>query len=167
MSIDLTDLTSDGDTLDLGDGRALRLRIEPDEFAGGWNDQMDPECFGTVEWVRLDDCGRSRRPDHFDGTARKLDTDCPHALWWQPPTAKAIGTIWTPEQWREQAAYVLERVRYGWSSVGLELIETVTDSLGGEHLVVAASAWLGGVDDVTPDYLPDVLGDLIGEVIES
>lgn len=160
---DLSGLAHDGDTVDLGNGLSLLLRIEGDDSGMGWNDMMDAECFGTVEWTRATH-GHAPRPDGFDGAARKILTDGWDVCWWQPPTAKAIGTVWTDEQWREQTAYVRERVEYGWSQVGLELRETVTDSLGGEHAVVLDRTWLGGVDDTSSDYLPSVVSDLYAEL---
>lgn len=157
---DLSSLTDDGDSIVLPDGRKLTLRIEPDEWAGGWNDQMDAECYGTVQWER----GRDR-PANFDGAARKILTDGSLTCWWQPPTAKAIGTVWTTEQWAEQTAYVRDRIEDGWYLVGLELSEVLVDSIGNEHRVVLDTAWLGGVDDVSGDYLPEILGDNYYEVV--
>lgn len=161
--LDLSSLTSDRDTLDLGNGLSLRVRVEGDDSGMGWNDQMDAECYGTVEWVHQVG-GYPERPAHFDGAARKIMVDGYQTCWWQPPTAKAIGTVWTPEQWREQTAYVRERVEFGWYCVGLELRETVTDSLGQSHTVVLDSGWLGGVDDVSDEYLPEVVSDLFANL---
>lgn len=156
---DLTSLTDDGDTLDLGSGLHLRLRIEGDDSGHGWNDQMDAECYGAVEWVR----GRERPPS-FDGAARIVGRDGSDTCWWQPPTAEAIGTVWSVEQWAKQTQYVRDRIEYGWWSVGLELRETLTDSYSGEHTVTVDTRWLGGVDDVSAEYLPEVLADLWAEL---
>lgn len=157
---DLSDLTADGDYVDLADGRRVTLRIESDEYAGGWNDQMDAECYGTVQWTR-----DGSRPAGFDRSARKIQTQDCDTCWWQPPTAKAIGTVWTAEQWVEQTAYVRERVEEGWYSVGLQVSEIVTDSIGREHRVVLDTAWIGGVDTVTGDYLAELVVEQYYEVM--
>lgn len=157
---DLSTLTANGDSIDLPDGRRVTLRIEPDEFAEGWNDQMDAECYGTVTWSR-----GGERPRDYNGAARKIMTDGRDTCWWQPPTAKAIGTVWTAEQWAEQTDYVRERVEYGWECVGIEVSEMVADSVGRKHRVVLDTAWIGGVDDTTGDYLAELVGEQYHEVM--
>lgn len=165
---DLSTLTDDGDFIDLPDGKRITLLIRPDEYAGDWNDQMDAECFGTVEWTSVHDGDfGAPRPRGFDGSARKIITDYPMVCWWQPPTAKVIGTVWTTEQWREQTAYVIERVTYGWSQVGVRVSEVITDSIGQEHRVTLDTAWCGGVDECYPELVEDQYHEVMHMVSEA
>ena len=165
---DLSTLLHDGDTVDLPDGRSLHLQVSHDDFAD-WNDQMDAECFGVVKWTSVHDGdnGHAPRPDDFDGAARKIIVDYPHVCWWQPPTAKAIGTVWDAETFDKEARRVAECVNYGWKVVTLTIRETVTDSRGGKHTVDLDSASLGGVewDAEGSEYLAEILDDLYGNMI--
>jgi hypothetical protein len=84
MALDLTSLTDDGDTLELPDGRTLRLRIEADLDTNLF--EQPNEAYGKVAWVeRNRSTGRPYpRPDGFDGSAEKLYTSR-SPYWWQPP----------------------------------------------------------------------------------
>jgi hypothetical protein len=146
--LDLTLLADDGDTLELTDGRVLRLRVEADH---GPN-VNDYDCYGRVEHVRT--CGeRHERPAGFTGAASKVDVDYPYVTWWQPPTdvhPQSPG-------YAELRQLVIDLVRYGFKQVGVELIERCDH--GHEHVVNAA--WLGGVDEL----YPEIIAELVGEVL--
>ena len=153
----LSDLTDDGDEIDLPDGRSLRLRIEPDQDAS----VNDSDCYGRIEWSHVGPhnyTGRANRPDDFTGAAHILDRDHGSVLWWQPWEGA------TEEQARDFLPTLRELVEYGFKLVGLELRETVTDSLGSEHTVVLDTAWLGGVDDTGSDYLQEIIGEMLHEL---
>src|SRR5690606_2451220 len=83
-------------TVDLDDGRALRLKVEPDDWP---TLDLLEDCYGTLtaaeayrgdrdyhryptSWVYS---GHDRpRPDGFDGNAEKLHVRG-DGYWWQPP----------------------------------------------------------------------------------
>jgi hypothetical protein len=147
---DMTDLTDDGDTIDLGNGLSLRLRIETDMDT----DVNDFDCYGKVEWTSGGYGLTPNRPDDFTGAARIIARDRGSALWWQPWTGA------TEQEANDFLPTIRERVEYGFYLIGLELRETVTDSRGGSHTVELDTAWLGGVDDTSAETLADILPDL-------
>jgi hypothetical protein len=158
MDIDLSELTDDGDTIEIEDGRKLRLRIEVDQDAS----INDYDSDGKVEWTRRDrDYGRTVRPDDFDGAARIIETDGDSSLWWQPPSPKMIGCVWTPEQMRSEQARITELVRYGFRGVVLELLDGV-DAYNRPIVKEVASLW--GIDSLENGYLASVLYDLLAEL---
>ena len=76
---DLTGLTQHGDTLELDDGRMLRLLVEPDQDTS----VTDFDCYGRFEWTRENDYGPVR-PHDFTGRARILKHSWHESLWWEP-----------------------------------------------------------------------------------
>lgn len=152
MTLDLSGLTDDGDTLDLAGGRMIRLRIEPDHDTS----VNDFDCYGRVEW-RDSWSRQTLRPITFDGNAEIIDRDGIAALWWQPPA----DVKRSDPGFRQLRSSVIDLVTYGFRSVGLELCEG-TDHYG--RPIVTDSTWIGGVDDVSADYLPHLLADLVTEL---
>jgi hypothetical protein len=148
----IAELRQDGDTLDLEDGRTLRLRLEPDQDAS----INDYESDGKVEWTRGNDYGPVR-PDDFTGRARILNKDHGYSLWWEPYHEL------TEEQIRSEEYRIRMLVEYGFQVVVLELCEG-TDAYG--HLVVKEVACLGGVewDADNNGYLDSVVSDLLAEL---
>lgn len=155
-TLDLDDLRSDGDVVDLPDGRKLRLRIEPDEDAS----INDYDSDGRIEWTR-DTWRGSVRPDGFNGAARIIERDGGSSLWWQPPGLDITGTPWDAATFRAEETRIRELARYGFSVVILEVLEG-TDAYG--RPVVANFASLGAVDGATGDYLAEIVRDLAGEL---
>lgn len=152
MTIDL--LTDQGDEIVLGDGRKARAKIN--------HDDIDPfgefDCYGKIEWAPSD---RSR-PGGFDGRARVLVHDYPSRLWWQPP-----GDI---DPALDDALYkqAKDLAGFGMLTLGVQVIETVTDSWGNEHEVVASEAWMGGVEPFPDDDCrTNIFSDLLNEARES
>lgn len=148
----VADLRDDGDTVTIGPRHAVRLVIRPDMDTS----INDYDCYGKIEWI---DRGhhRGNRPDGFNGAAMKL-WGSSDPFWWQPPAGI------TTEQAREESSFIRELAEYGFSLVGLELLEVVEDSLGGDHTVEVDAAWLGGVDSVDGEYLAAIVRDLATEL---
>lgn len=81
-------LTDDGDTLELPDGRTLRVRTEPDDMTI-MDEQGEGMWCGRLEWVRANRDywpARYSRPDGFDGAAEIIRREDGEALWWDVPT---------------------------------------------------------------------------------
>lgn len=146
---DLSTLRYDGDTIDLGNGRSLRLSIEPDQDTSVNDDSV---CYGQVQWTNGD------RPESFTGLARIIERDRGSNLWWQPWDGA------TEQQATEFLPTLVELITYGFSVVGLHLRETISDSLGHDHTVTIDSTYLGGVDDISSNYLPEILSGMIHEL---
>ena len=153
--IDLTALTDDGDTIEIGERHRLRLRIEVDEVSS----INDYESDGRVEWCNDRD-PHAPRPDGFTGAAEKLwaPQNC-GAFWWQPWDAKEWAAlpddVKRRERWR-----ICRLMAFGFKQIGLELQEQITDSFSGEHWVEIATEWLSGVDGFYPEIVPDLAGQL-------
>lgn len=149
-------LDEDGATFDLGDGRTLRLRVEPDDV----NPFDEVDAYGKVEPVgrRLVERGFARRPDGFDGGACKLSYDRGEQVWWQPPRdvpADAMPAL---------RRLVVDLLEHGWSVVIVELLADHVDAVG--HRVVVETASLGAVDDVTQPYLAEIVRDLLSDLVD-
>lgn len=145
---DLSSLQHDGDTIYLGNGQSLRLSIEPDQDTS----VNDFDCYGELQWTNGD------RPESFTGLARIIERDRGSNLWWQPwdGATEQDATRFLPT--------LTELITHGFSVVGLHLRETISDSLGNEHTVTIDSTYLGGVDDVSSNYLPEILSEMIHEL---
>lgn len=161
----IADLTDDGDTHTLSDGRTLRLGIRPDDVSP-MEQINDADCWGRVAWgVRVPGERWERRPDGFDGAARKLADTRDGSVWWQPPGPEVIGPVpWDAETLRAEGAKVAELIEDGFSLVSLRVIETVADSLGHEHSVELAATYLGGVDKFYPELIAEMAGELESEL---
>lgn len=165
--INLSTLTEDGDTLDLGNGLSLRLRVEPDECGSVMD---DGDWHGDLKWGGFDRyTGRSVRPDGFDGSAEKILTDSGDALWWAPP-ADAVRDAELRDRLRSS---IVALYHQGYNVVTLELRETLADHAGHPHTVTVESASIGMValigetteDDVA--HVQELLSDLIYEVLPN
>lgn len=171
----LAQLDDDGDTVELDDGRTLRLRIETDDESP-FDHINGCDAYGRVAWVeryRGDHYrGQATRPDGFTGRAVKLHVMGGDAFWWEPYYE---GGAYTPPTSAEQA-WMAELVTFGFKGVTLELRESVTDSRGNDHDVTVATAALWGLDtlDETNGYgitvkrngylHDDILPDLAAEL---
>lgn len=155
--IDLSKLTSDGDTVDLPDGRALRLRMEPDDI----NPFEEYDTYGRMQWERNHrDNGWSIRPDGFTGNAEKVSTDSGASLWWEPPTD---GPARGSEEFRAFRAQVMELLEYGMVYVSLEMLDSEEDAYG--RRIVRNVASVGGVEPMpTADYLHELVSQLFEEM---
>jgi len=159
-------LDKDGASYDLGDGRTVRLSIEPDHDAS----VRDYECYGEVSehaYRYTDREGRTERPDGFDGNAEKIEVDRGLWVWWQPPRGEMAWTEpdGTParrgsETFRKCRESVIDLLRCGFTGVVL----TVTDECDccGQDVTETASLW--GIDSLDDGYLADVVGDLLSEL---
>jgi hypothetical protein len=157
-TIDVTTLTDDGDTLVLGEGRMLRLRVQPDE----WFSLNEFDCYGeTEEYCHSYLHGEQEepRPKHFTGNAEKIQCEPGYWIWWEPP---ADGPKRGTAEFDKFRSHVIDLIRYGFYVVTLELCEGA-DAYGRPIVVDAAS--LGGCafDD---SFGPvDVVRDLLYEVM--
>lgn len=153
---EFSDLTTDGDTIQLSERFSLRLDIRPDEDTS----IEDYDCFGKIEESRrTNDYGWPVRPDGFDGAARIVDRDRFSVTWWQPWEGAS-------EEDAKKFLPTLSDLRnYGWDLIGLTLVEHVSDSCGGTHEVDVTTAWLGGVEAMCEDsYRSEVASDLWHEI---
>jgi hypothetical protein len=151
--IDLSDLEEDGDTLELPDGRMLRLVIEQD-----WEASInDFDFYGRVSKTHAYRYAAIEpRPKDFTGNAEKLSCGGAEWVWWEPPADVVRGT---PEfAWLRQS--VIDLLVRGFYCVGLDLCDG-TDAYGRPIVVDRAS--LAGCDSSDPDeYLSDLLVGLLG-----
>lgn len=151
----LEELTDDGDTFELSDGRTLRLRIEPD--AGTTINDFD--CYGKMSKYAFDYVhdAHAPRPDGFNGNAEKIQVDRGYWVWWQPPDDIPRSS----EQFSEFRRMVRDLLEIGFYQVGLELLDG-TDAYG--RPIVVKQEWLGGVDSIEEDHLADILSDMLAEL---
>ena len=151
--MELDKLRTDGDTIDLNDGRVLRLRIECDPYS---TVEDAPDCYGLVGRSTTDrDTGHQRRPSNMNGSAEILRRDCRAHLWWQPPPDIEQDSR------SELRNLVADLCEYGFKGVILELCE------GEDHYgapIVRDSASLWGIDSLENGYLLTVVGELWGEL---
>jgi hypothetical protein len=154
---DLSELRSDGDRIDLGEGYSLALKIAPEDdpardFLG--------ECSGTLsDWEKSD----SPRPHGFTGAAEKIARDRGFCLWWEP--YREGKKVYNSPADR---AYVANALEYGFSWVRLSLHGPAVDELGYSHTVRIDSASIGGVDYFAdPDYVGELVADLRAELLNS
>jgi len=151
---DLSTLTMDWDTLDLEDGRVLRLRIEPDDV-NPFED--NPDFYGRIASTeRNRETGRSQRPDGFDGNAEKLSI-YNDVIWWQPP--KDVKR--TSEHFAGFRDFIRELASFGSHYVALEILEG-EDAYHRPIVVNVAS--LGGIDSLDGGYLEQVVTELAAEL---
>lgn len=151
---DLSGLQDDGDTLDLGDGRTLRLRIEPDFI----DPFVEYETYGKVQVADNRSGGRyATRPKGFDGNSEKLHIGNNGPFWWQPPD----DVKRTDDGFRKLRSLVIDLLERGMYVVLLEVLQG-TDAY--RRPIVVSVASLGGIDSLHNGYLAEVLGDLYAEV---
>lgn len=159
----LAELTDDRDTVDLPDGRTVRLVIEHDPDTTLIGEGADFDCYGKLEWRDMTDrYGEGHwpaRPDGFDGNAEVLCAPSSDPVWWQPAEGSpARGT----REFVEMRRGMLELLEFGFRCVGIEVLETCDCC---DVTSVRGSAWIGGVDDATGDYLQHLLVDLFADAM--
>lgn len=150
----IEEMNDNGDVFELSDGRRLVLHIEGDPDAS----VNDYECYGRIEWTRDNDYG-SVRPSDMTGRAIIMDRDHYMTLWWEPYFDKEFQR--TPEQWRLEKSQMADLLRFGFSMVGLELLEKCPNC---ENWHTVTTEWLGGIDSLDGGYLPEVLSDLMAQM---
>jgi hypothetical protein len=147
----------DGDSVDLPDGRSIRLRLQQDEFASfaDW-----PDCYGRVEYAATNRMtGYKDRPEWADGAARKIwaGNDC---FWWQPPA----DIISNREQVGGYGRMIHELLIYGWQDVIVEILDEGTDAYGSpvvrEYNSIGGVEWHMMNEDDRASLLADILADL-------
>jgi hypothetical protein len=155
--LDLSSLEDDGDTLDLADGRTLRLKIGVDTDAS----INDSDCWGKVydgPALRRNDMGYYPRPDGFTGNAERLWYGNDGPWWWEPPADIKRGT----PAFDEMRQQVRELLAWGFKVVTLELPSTC-DRCGRSQVVESASLW--GIDSLDNGYIHEVVSELADELI--
>lgn len=157
-----SDLTDDGDRVTMEDGRELRLRVVPDEYTSIMDEQGEGVWCGRLAWPHHNrETGRDERPSDMDGGARLIRYGRGHdAIWWQVPAdlLRGEGDLAAVE------SAIRDLLEYGYSQVGVELWETVTDSRGTEHQVKVADAWVGGCYAVDEELVADLVAEVLAEV---
>lgn len=150
----LEEMTDNDDRFTLPDGRVLVLHVEQDSDTS----VNDFDCYGRIEWTRDNDYG-PQRPSEFTGRARILDRDHYSSLWWEPYWDKDYHP--TTEQMREEEGRMRDLLRFGFSQVGLELLEKC-DHCGNWHTVT--TEWIGGIDSLEGGHLMELMADLLAEM---
>lgn len=151
-------LDDDGDEVEVG-RYTVRLHIEPDHETN----INDYDSYGSFagSYRYTDSESRTRRPDGYDGAARKMQVGRGDWVWWQPPAdikndREATDTL---------SHLVRDLIECGFTSVGLTVHETVLDSQGGSHRVEVTSAWLGAIDSIRDKaYKRSIIEDLFLEL---
>lgn len=152
-TLDLSALADDGDTIDIGGGRTLRLRIEPDPDMSILDEQGEGVWCGRIEWSHTtNNYGWNRRPDGFTGRAEIIDRDRNDCLWWEVPADIERGT---PGYYSLRSS-IRDLLEYGYSQVGLQLLEECDH--GDAHVI--GDAWIGGVGSFYPELVPDLLAEI-------
>lgn len=149
-------LTNDGDTYeDAEHGITLRLCVTPDQDHSIDN---DGDWFGKVAWCdhTRDLSGYSRRPEGFNGRARKLWTQH-DAYWWQPPddvTDENLDTL---------QSTLVDLMNYGWNGY---IVEVLRGEDAYHRPIVIGTAGLWGVECFAePSYIRSFVPDLIHEAL--
>lgn len=91
--------------------------------------------------------GSVRTGEGFNGAAMILRGRYFDPVWWQPP-ADIV-----PEALRGMREWVMERLEYGYSLVGVEY--------RGE------TAWIGGCDDVYPELVEEQAWEVLAGAVEQ
>lgn len=151
----LDTLTDDGKEWDVDDIHKLRLSVRPDE---GYTVMDDGDWFGRLVWTSNERwSGRSQRPSDFtSGRDEILIRDGSYCLWWE-----------RPEDITDVPAFrrsLLDLYESGYTVVGVDALERVTDSLGNHHWIVLGSDGLGGIGGCDADVLRDLIPDLIANL---
>ncbi len=145
----LQTLDGDGAKVTLAGDYILRLRISGDEFMT--IDDFE-DFYGRVTPQNKRD---SRRPEGFNGRARKI-TNPSGTYWWQPPADVA------DDQLAELKRSVAQLIEYGFISVTLELIQG-QDGYGRpivrEHVSTFGVEW-----DASPSDIARIACDLFEEL---
>lgn len=138
------------DPIDLGDGRAARVKVDSDD--------IDPfseyGCYGRVEYARGHD---RQRPTGFTGAARKLASRF-GPVWWQPPA----DLLHDPDALAAVTARVEAYFRDDWSFVAiLTRVFAAPCACCGERKETHDA--VGAVEsDSDAEHFRDLLTDLLG-----
>jgi len=153
--LDLSSLEDDEDTLELPDGRVLRLKIEVDQDAS----INDFDFYGKVstEHWNTTDYGYKTRPSDMTGNAEKLWYGNYGPWWWEPPA----DVKRTDTHFPALRDSVRELLAFGFRGVILELCEG-TDYY--DELIVINSASLWGIDSLDNGYIHEVVRELADEM---
>lgn len=148
---DLYALDEDGATVDLGEGRTLRLRIVPDE---SWSIFDDGDWYGKLAWVDDRRDYRPQRPQGFTGNAEILGIGRGNdRVWWEPPA----DVPRTAENFDALRRSIIDAMEEGAVGVILEVLEG-EDAYGRPIVREADSLW--GVVGHDHDYLREIVQDL-------
>lgn len=146
----------------LSDGREIRLEIVPDEVMS--LDEFS-DCYGSIE-LDHKSCytGYSRRPDGFNGAARKFstrDTD----YWWQPPA----DLVNDPENCAEWFKIVRDYYNGEWWYVGVVVtIDKPACECGHTRIQHNDSVSLWGIEsNAGEDYFKETIRELIREALSG
>jgi hypothetical protein len=144
----------------LSDGREIKLEIVPDE--DNWDRFREDEFFGQVEPSKADPyTGYSKRPEGFNGAARKFDTR-DGRYWWQPPAEMS-----SPENIQQVFDIVRGFYNGDWWYVGV-VVTIKNPCVCGEAFAKEwnqASLW--GLESNQDDYLKETIGELIREAYSA
>ncbi len=156
MSIDLSELRDDGDTIELESGATLRLRVHPDDMTA----MDDGDWYGAValvEWDRYNERIKPR-PNGITGNAEKLYFGRGEVVWWEPPGDVKRGT----PGFTSLRSALLDVLEYGYVVVTLELCEGVNAY---RQPIVRNVASVGGVEAMArPDYMTEIVSELAAEL---
>jgi hypothetical protein len=144
-------------TVDLGDGRAVRLKVEIDHDTN----LFDDEFYGKFAFVtnRYNDYGHDTRPAGFTGNAEIL-RGRGDPIWWEPPEGLSINRQ-SPE-WHNYRQEILELLEYGFIGLVAELLDG-KDFYGKGVVRDMASLW--GIEYNADDgYKREIIGDLLSEL---
>jgi hypothetical protein len=165
-------LTEDGDRFDFATSRfefQLRLSIEHDDDAH----INHYDCYGKTEQFCHRYTDRNvERPADMDGSARKIQVDRGEWIWWQPPADMTSAKKWGgppdeyPEMFRKFVQQVTDLLQWGFSIVGLHVWQHLETAHGDMRWVEIDSAYIGGVDSATPEYMRDLVSDLIADLAD-
>lgn len=140
----------------LSDGRKIKLEIIPDD--SNWDRFHEDEFFGQVAPSKADPyTGYSKRPDGFNGAARKFDTR-DGRYWWQPPDG-----VNDPDSIAQCFDMVRGYYNGDWWYVGV--IVTLYMGPNAEYVFGSSSVW--GVESNHEDYLKETIGELIREAYSA
>ena len=148
-------------TVDLGDGRAVRLRVEIDDSNPMNDDEDFNGKFAFVTGTRTHDYigGHNPRPAGFTGNAEIL-RGRGDPIWWEPPTDITIKRG-SPE-WSNYRQEVMELLEYGYRGYVLELCEG-KDFYGKPVVKDMRSVW--HVEwNADGDYQRELIRDLLSEI---
>jgi len=151
-------------TVEIGSDFALTFTVEGDDYSP-YEYINDCDCYGKVEWARLNrDTGRPIRPSDFTGAAKLLQTHYGDRYWWEPyrEGKKVYASA-------EDQAMVERVMDDGLYYMSLDLNERCsvlgTDGrLVGYRYEEVASAGVGGIDGSDAETCASFLGDFFCEL---
>jgi hypothetical protein len=153
---DLSDLTDDGDTFELTDGRTLRLRVESDPHTS----VNDFDCYGRVAEVERGpwDGHNKPRPQGFTGRAVKLSIPNGPDYWWEPYYESETQQAYNGPKERQM---MIDLLSHGFYGLIVEILNG-TDAYGRPIVTNVASLW--GIDSLETQYVREIVTDLAAEL---